>query len=99
MHGMNDYAPGHDVQHNSALLDDLVDPLGRCLSPDVARRIVKLRASRKLQRRIRELGEKSDEGRLTRDEQADYETIARYIKFVSVLQSKARDLLKQEAAD
>lgn len=96
---MNDHAPGHDVPRHSALLDDLVDPLGRCLSADVARRVVKLRASRKLQRRIRELGEKSDEGRLTPDEQADYETIARYVKFVSVLQSKARALLKQEAAD
>ena len=87
------------MHHNSALLDDLVDPLGRCLSAEVAQRIVQLRASPKLQRRIEELGQKSSEGQLTPEEQADYETIARYTKFVSVLQSKARALLKQEAAD
>jgi len=95
---MNDRRPDYEAQ-NTALLDDLVEPLGRCLSRNVARRIVKLRASKRLERRLQELGRKSDEGTLTAEERADYETIERYVKFVSVLQSKARALLQERAAD
>ncbi len=43
--------------------------------------------------RIQDLGRKSNEGALTLMELADYETITRYVKFISVLQSKARLIL------
>ena len=39
------------------------------------------------------MGRKSNEGALTLMELADYETITRYVKFISVLQSKARLIL------
>lgn len=87
------------TQNNMPLLDELVDPLGRCLTPEVARQVVQLRAAPELDARIQELGRKCNEGQLTPQEQADYETIARYIKFISVLQSKARALLKDDVAD
>jgi hypothetical protein len=79
----------------TALLDELLDPVGRCLTPEVARRVVDLRASPALDARIQELGQKCNEGRLSVQEQADYETIARFIKFISVLQFKARALLNK----
>lgn len=79
---------------SSALLDELVEPLGRCLTPEVARQIVQLRASPRLDERIQELGRKCNEGQLSPEDRADYETIARFIKFISVLQSKARAQLK-----
>ncbi len=82
-------------QPATPLLDELLDPVGRCLAPEVARRLVGLRASPGLDARIQELGQECNEGRLSPQEQADYETIARFIKFVAVLQSKARALLSE----
>lgn len=86
-------------QINTALIEELVAPLGRCLTPEVARQVVQLRASPELDLQIQELGRKCNEGQLTPEEQSDYETIARFMKFISVLQSKARVLLKDAAAD
>jgi len=83
-------------EDSTALLDELVEPLGRCLTPEVAEHIAGLRASPELDARIQELGRKSNEGLLTPRERSDYETIARFIKFVSVLQSKARARLNTE---
>lgn len=81
-------------QENTALLDELIEPLGRCLTPEVARKIAQLRASPQLDALVQELGQKCNEGQLTAQERADYETIARFIRFISVLQSKARALLR-----
>jgi len=85
-------------QEKSVLLDELFDPLGRCLTPEVAKQVVRLRASPGLDARIQELGRKCAEGRLTPEEQADYETIAHFIKFLSVFPSKARTVLKDPSA-
>ena len=86
-------------QPSNALLDELLDPVGLCLTPEVARRIVQLRASPTLDARIQELGQKCNEGQLGGEEQTDYETILRFIKFISVLQSKARALLNETTGD
>ena len=86
-------------QPSTALLEELIDPVGRCLTPEVARRIVELRASPALDARIQELGQKCNEGEIGVEEQADYETILRFIKFLSVLQSKARTLLNETTSD
>ena len=80
----------------TALLDELMEPLGRCLTPEVARQIVQLRASPTLEARVREFAEKSNEGVLSAEERLQYETIVRFTKFVSVLQSKARTLLQND---
>ena len=82
-------------QESTALLDELLDPVGRCLTPEVAGLIVRLRASAALDARIQELGRRCNEGQLTAHEQADYETIARFLKFISILQSKARARMSQ----
>ena len=86
-------------QSAAALLDELLDPVGRCLTPEVAQRIVRLRAPQALDARIQELGRKCNEGQLSDREQTDYETIARFIKFVSVLQSKARTILSESTGE
>lgn len=88
------------IQRNdAALLDELMDPLGQCLTPEVARQIVQLRASPSLETRVQQLAEKSNEGTLSAEEHAQYETIVRFTKFISVLQSKARTLLRNESAE
>ena len=86
------------AESSSTLIDELVDPLGQCLTPEVARRIIALRASANLEQRIERLGQKCKDGELTAEEKAEYETIVRFIKFVSTLQSKARGLLQNSAS-
>jgi hypothetical protein len=78
---------------NSAVLDQVLDPLTRCLTPEVARRIAGLRASADVQQRIDELADKSSEGTLSPEERSEYETWVRAINFVGILQAKARKLL------
>jgi hypothetical protein len=74
-------------------------PLGECFTPEVAQRVVELRASSALDARLQELGARHSEGRLARDEVAEYETLVRFVKFVSVLQSKARRQLRSADAE
>jgi hypothetical protein len=78
---------------NAAILDQVFDPVSRCLTPEVAERIAKLRASRKVQRRVDELADKCSEGTLSAEEREEYETWVRAINFLGVLQAKARKVL------
>lgn len=78
---------------NSSLLDQLIDPLSDCLTPEVARRIADLRAGPKLQSRIDDLADKANAGTLTLRERSDYEQYVRFWQFITLLQLKARDRL------
>ena len=80
-------------QSNTAVLDQLFEPVSRCLTPDVARSIAALRASPEVQNKLDDLAEKSTEGTLTTDERSEYETYVRAINFIGVLQAKARAVI------
>jgi hypothetical protein len=82
------------MKSSNALLDRLVEPVVRTLTPEVARALVQLRADPQLQARIDELAEKCNEGRLTPDERDEYETSIRFGNFIALLQAKARGLLQ-----
>lgn len=73
-----------------SLLEGVLEPLGRCLNPQSARRIVALRASPAANRRLARLARKSDEGRLTPEEKAEYRLFVEVGDLVAVLQAKAR---------
>jgi hypothetical protein len=75
-------------------LDRLLDPVGRCLTPEVARAFVDLRADPEFQNRLDELADKSTSGQLTAQEQAEYDLYLAAISVVTVLQSMSRTLLK-----
>jgi hypothetical protein len=64
------------------------------LSPDVAERLLQLRADAETQARIDLLAEKCTEGELSDDERVEYETYVRTGDIIAHLQSKARSLLK-----
>ena len=49
---------------NSAMLEEIIEPLARCFTPDVARKIVGFRASDALQSKLDELADKCSEGTL-----------------------------------
>jgi len=79
--------------HTSPVLDRLVDPLGECLTPETARRILRLKADRKLQARVDYLASRSTAGTLTPKERTEYGKYVSYSTFVAILKSKARQLL------
>lgn len=83
---------------NSAVLDELFNPVTECFTPEVARRIAGLRASPEVQARLDQLADKCSDGTLTPDERAAYEAAVRAVNFIGVLQAKARAMLANQAA-
>jgi len=71
----------------------LLDAVGRCLTPAVARRIVELRADAETRARVEELAERCNEGQLTPEERDEYESYVSTSTFIAILQAKARALL------
>jgi len=74
-------------------LDRLLDPISRCLTPEVAQKLVLVRADPELQERLDLLADKCTEGQLTPEEREEYETLVHAGHFVAILQAKARKLL------
>lgn len=54
-----------------SVIDRLLDPLGECLTPESARRLLALKADSALQARVDYLAERCNEGLLTPEEQAE----------------------------
>jgi hypothetical protein len=79
----------------SSALDRLLDPVGRCFTPEVARALVELRADAATQARIDHLADKCTEGTLSVPERVEYEAFVSAIDFLGVLQAKARALLAE----
>jgi hypothetical protein len=80
---------------DTPVLDRLLDPLGRILTPEVARKLVNLRFDSIVQARINKLARRCNEGMLTESERREYETYVYAIDFIAILQAKARALLKR----
>src|SRR5262249_36229009 len=57
---------------SAPVLDQLMAPLGDCLTPESARRLLALKADPKLQARVDDLAGRHSRGALTPEEQAEY---------------------------
>ena len=79
------------------VFEQLLEPLGRCLTPDVAKSLLQLRAPATAQARIEELADRCTAGALTPDEEAEYEAYVWAGNLVAILQAKARALLAEPA--
>ena len=77
----------------SAVLNQLLEPLGRSITPDLARELVELRAGPAVQARIDELSEKCNEGILSEEERVEYERYVSAIHLIGILQRKAKKVL------
>jgi hypothetical protein len=75
-----------------AVLARLADPVTRCLTPEVARQLAKLRIDRKTQARLDRLADRCTEWLLTAEERAKYQTYVAALDFLTVLKLKARGL-------
>jgi len=79
-------------------LDELLEPLGACLTVEVAEELANLRAPESAQARIEELARKSEDGTLSISEREEYDALVSAGNFIAILQSKARRLLKDRPA-
>lgn len=78
---------------STQILDRLLDPVGQVLSPDVARRLVDLRADPVAQARVDYLGDRANDGLLTPEEREEYESLVAASSVIAILQAKARALI------
>jgi hypothetical protein len=93
------YNAGMNAADPPGLVDRLVAPLGDCLTPESARRVIALKADSELQKRMDEMATRHTEGRLTPTEEAEYGRLVSYATFVAILKSKARQLLAGSAGE
>ncbi len=77
------------------VLNQFLDPVCDVLTPEVAQAIVNLRASQTTQARIDDFAARHHEGQLGGDELAEYEALVNGANLVSVLQAKARTVLRR----
>lgn len=82
------------VFQNRKVLDRLLNPVRDVLTPEVAQAIADLRADETTQARIDDLAERHHEGRLSAEELAEYQALVSGINLISVLQAKARSVLR-----
>ena len=75
------------------LLERIVEPIGRALTPEAAKEIVNLRTDKETQLRIDDLADKCNEGTLTADERAEYQEYVSMFNILTVLQARARTIL------
>lgn len=78
---------------NSPVVDRLVSPLGECLTPESARRLLALKPDPDLMASVDDMASRHTEGRLRPEEMAEYGRHVSYSTFIAILKSKARQLL------
>jgi hypothetical protein len=78
---------------NTPVVDRLVSPLGDCLTPESARRLLALKPDPDLTARVDEMATRHTEGQLTPEETAEYGRYVSYATFIAILKAKARQLL------
>ena len=74
-------------------LGELVEPLGRALTPASARAILDVHASERVRQRITDLASRCNEGSLTPEEKAEYQLLVEVGDVVALLQTRARSYL------
>jgi hypothetical protein len=83
---------------STSILNRLLEPVSRCLTPEAARQLVDLRADPQFQERLDALADRCTEGLLTPEEREEYETYVRALHIIAILQAKARKLLAGQPA-
>ena len=81
------------------VLDELISPLGECLTRESARRLVALKADAKLQARVDDLASRHSRGELTRRKRLNTGSYVSFDTFVAILKSKARQLLANSSGE
>ena len=80
---------------STAVLDEILEPVTRYLTANNARQILNHRPRRKVLAHIEKLARRCNEGELTPEELAEYETYVFAGEFVALIQAKAQAFLKK----
>jgi len=80
----------------SLAFDRGVRPMLEIVLPQNADAVIGFQADPELQARIEELAQKSTEGKLTEDEQAEYAGYVRANKFVAILKRQAQQIANSQ---
>ena len=75
--------------------DQLLEPLGSNLSPELARALSKLTVTESIQNTMDTLADKNTEGTLTEKERSHYHSLVTATSLLSVLKSRAKASLMQ----
>jgi hypothetical protein len=75
---------------NGRVIERLLEPVSTSLNEEAARKLIGLKADAKAQARVAELARKCNEGELTAEERAEYETYVLAGDVIAILQAKAR---------
>jgi len=86
------------IDHATAGLAKILDPVAQCFTPEAAKRVAELRADPAVQARIAALADKCNEGTITPEEMAEYDAYIQAMDVVAVLQKQARTLIVQPHA-
>jgi hypothetical protein len=78
---------------NGSVLERILEPVSSSLNEEAARKLIGLKADRKLQARVARLARKCNEDTLPPAERRDYETYVMASEVVAILQAKARILM------
>ncbi len=81
----------------TSYLDRLLEPVTETFTPEMARKIVDIRADPQVEADIDELREKANEGTLTAEEDAQYKDFVEAVDVISIIQAKARRFLARRA--
>ena len=81
---------------NGIYLDRILEPVSSSLNEEAARKILGLKADRKVRARVAKLADKCNEGELTPEERREYETYLLANHVVAVLKAQARILLSRK---
>jgi hypothetical protein len=75
-------------------LESLLDTFSRCLDAESARRVTEFRVDPGIQARIGVLAERANDGALSEDERAEYESLVNATDLISILKLKATRQLR-----
>lgn len=78
------------TRQTPSALDRLLESLSRCFDLNTARAVTELRQDEGTCRRMEELGAKASEGRLSPEEEREYDALIEVSDVIATLQLKAR---------
>lgn len=81
-----------------SLVSQVLEPVFRTLPPDATRRIIELQADENLQKRVKDLARKANEGDLTEEERQQYAELISAGDVLATMQALARRTLRDSIA-
>jgi hypothetical protein len=80
------------------ILDRVLESVAKALSPEAVRKLLDLRADAEVQRLVDDLADKANEGVISPNQKADYESLMAASEIICLLQAKGKIVLAGSAS-